>query len=92
LAAGITIKPKVPIPELIGAKTEPKRIQPKSKPAPTLTGAQIRQAREAKDWNQRKLAGWMGVSQSLINHWEKGKRTPNPDQEARLRLVLNIEG
>lgn len=91
LTAGITIRPKAPIPELIGTKTEPKRIQPKSKPALTLTADQIRQAREAKDWNQRKLAGWMGVSQSLINHWEKGKRTPNPDQEARLRLVLNIE-
>jgi DNA-binding transcriptional regulator YiaG len=92
LAAGITIKPKAPIPELISAKTEPKRIQPKIKPPPTLTGEQIRQAREGKKWNQRKLAGWMGVSQSLVNHWEKGKRTPSPDQEARLRLVLNIEG
>ncbi|WP_199300210.1 helix-turn-helix transcriptional regulator [Trichocoleus sp. FACHB-262] len=92
LAAGITIKPKAPIPELIGAKTELKRIPPQSRPALSLSGAQIRQAREAKEWNQRKLAGWMGVSQSLINHWEKGKRTPNSEQEARLRLVLNIEG
>jgi len=92
LVAGITIKPKAPIPALLSAKTELKRIQPKAKPASTLTGDQIRQAREAKEWNQRKLAGWMGVSQSLINHWEKGKRTPNADQEARLRLVLNIEG
>ncbi len=90
LGASITIQPKAPIPQLISGKAEPKRTVTKTKAIASLTGEQIRQAREAKGWNQRKLAGWMGVSQSLINHWEKGKRIPNSDQEARLRMVLNI--
>lgn len=90
LAAEITIKPKAPIPELLANNTKTRRSKPALKPACTLTGEQIRQAREAKAWNQRQLAGWMGVSQSLINHWEKGKRTPNPTQEEQLRRVLNM--
>ena len=90
LAAEITIKPKAPIPELLASNTKTRRSKPTLKPSSTLTGEQIRQAREAKAWNQRQLAGWMGVSQSLINHWEKGKRTPNPTQEDQLKRVLNI--
>lgn len=90
LAAEITIKPKAPIPELLANNTKTRRSKPALKPTSTLTGEQIRQAREAKAWNQRQLAGWMGVSQSLINHWEKGKRTPNPTQEDQLKRVLNI--
>jgi DNA-binding transcriptional regulator YiaG len=96
LAAGIMIKPKSPIPELISAKlnvaqTGSKQPQTKLKPAPSLNSDQIREAREKKGWSQKKLAGWMGVSQSLINHWERGKRIPSPAQEDRLRLVLKIE-
>lgn len=90
LAAEVTIKPKAPIPELLANNTKTRRSKPALKPTSTLTGEQIRQAREAKAWNQRQLAGWMGVSQSLINHWEKGKRTPNPTQEDQLKRVLNI--
>lgn len=90
LSALITIKPRTPIPELIAGKSEQKASTRKLKPTANLTGEGIQKAREAKKWSQRKLAGWMGVSQSLINHWEKGKRIPNSEQEARLRLVLNI--
>lgn len=92
LGAKITIKPPAPIPELLAAKIEPKKPQPKPKLASNigLRGEQIRKAREAKGWTQRKLAGWMGVTQTLVGYWEKGKRTPSGDMEAKLRQLLEI--
>jgi DNA-binding transcriptional regulator YiaG len=92
LNAKITIKPPAPIPELLVAKLEQKKLQ--SKPQLTssigLTAERIRLAREAKGWTQRQLAGWMGVTQTLIGYWEKGKRTPSGDKEAKLKQLLEI--
>lgn len=92
LNAKITIKPPAPIPELLVAKLEQKRSQ--SKPQLTssigLTAERIRLAREAKGWTQRQLAGWIGVTQTLVGYWEKGKRTPSGDKEAKLRQFLEI--
>jgi len=90
LAAIIVIKPRAPIPELITTKREARSSKPALRPADRLSGDQIRQARIAKGWNQRQLAGWMGISQTLINHWEKERRTPNPEQEGKLRNLLEI--
>lgn len=92
LGAKITIKPPAPIPELLAAKIETKKPQSKPKLASSisLTGDQIRKAREGKGWSQRKLAGWMGVTQTLVGYWEKGKRTPSADMEAKLRQLLEI--
>ena len=92
LAAKLTINPPEPIPELLLAKVEPKPKEKKLQPAKahSLTGDQIRKAREAKGWTQRKLAGWLGVSHVLIGCWEKGKRTPSPDMETKLRDLLGI--
>jgi DNA-binding transcriptional regulator YiaG len=92
LQAKLTINPPEPIPELLKAKVEPKPKTQKLQPATAtrLTGDQIRKAREAKGWTQRKLAGWMGVTQTLVGYWEKGKRTPSSDMEAKLRQLLEI--
>lgn len=93
LQAKLIINPPEPIPELLTAKVEPKPKTQKLQPAATtkLTGNQIRKAREAKGWSQRKLAGWLGVSDVLVGYWEKGKRTPSPDMEAKLRELLPIQ-
>lgn len=93
LEAKITIKPPAPIPSLVAAGAKPLRTVRKLPAArsPLLTGEQIRRAREVKCWSQRKLAGWVGVSQSLINHWEKGSRSPNSEQQTHLKTVLDIE-
>ena len=94
LAAKITIKPPEPIPELIKAKIPPqtKTQKSNSKAATTrLSGDQIRNARNAKGWSQRKLAGLLDVTQTLIGFWEKGKRTPSPQTEAQLRELLQID-
>jgi DNA-binding transcriptional regulator YiaG len=92
LQAKLIINPPKPIPELLAAKVEPKpkarKLQPSG--ATGLTGDQIRKAREAKGWSQRKLAGWIGVTQTLVGYWEKGKRTPSEDMEAKLRQLLEI--
>lgn len=91
LGAKITIKPPAPIPELLVAKLETKKSsKPNLTSSISLTGDQIRKAREGKGWSQRKLAGWMGVTQTLIGYWEKGKRTPSGDMETKLRHLLEI--
>ncbi len=93
LQAKLTINPPAPIPELLAANV---KRQPKTrKRIPTrttgLTSDQIRKARNAKGWSQRQLAGWLGVSQSLIKMWEKGKRTPSPEMETKLRQLLEVQ-
>lgn len=91
LGAKITIKPPAPIPELLAAKLETKKSsKPNLTSSISLTGDQIRKAREGKGWSQRKLAGWMGVTQTLVGYWEKGKRTPSGDMETKLRHLLEI--
>ena len=92
LQAKLTINPPEPIPELLIAKVEPKPKAQKLQPAATtkLTGDQIRKAREAKGWTQRQLAGWVGVTQTLVGYWEKGKRTPSGEMEAKLKQLLEI--
>ena len=94
LQAKITIQPPEPIPELLATKVKPKpKVQKKQKQAITtgITSDQIRKARNTKGWSQRKLAGWLGISQSLVKMWEKGKRTPSPEMEAKLRQLLEIQ-
>ena len=94
LQAKITIKPPEPIPELLATKVKPipkaqkqKRI---SEVTTRLTSDQIRKARNAKGWSQRKLAGWLGITQTLVGYWEKGKRTPSEEMEKKMRQLLEI--
>jgi DNA-binding transcriptional regulator YiaG len=94
LQARITIQPPQPIPELLAAKVKPKLPSSKQKKVITtvtgITSDQIRKGRNAKGWSQRKLAGWLGISQSLVKMWEKGKRTPSEEMEIKLRQILEI--
>jgi DNA-binding transcriptional regulator YiaG len=92
LQAKLIINPPKPIPELLAAKVEPKPKTQKlqSARATRLTGDKIRKARASKGWTQRELAGWIGVTQTLVGYWEKGKRTPSGDMEAKLRQLLEI--
>ncbi len=92
LQAKLTINPPDPIPELLAAnvKRQPKAQKRIPAKATRLTSDQIRKARNAKGWSQRKLAGWLGITQTLVGYWEKGKRTPSEDMEAKLRQLLEI--
>ena len=91
LKAKITILPPAPIPEWMSGLA-PKKSRKSLPPAPKcLTGDQIRKAREAKGWSQRKLAEFMGVSQPTIKFWEQGKRTPDLEKEKKLKRLLDIQ-
>ena len=95
LNAKITIRPPEPIPELLANRVEPKLKTSKQKKiaaiATGITSDQIRKGRNKKGWSQRKLAGWLGVSQSLVKMWEKGRRTPSEEMEVKLRQILEIQ-
>ena len=93
LQAKLTINPPDPIPELLSAnvKRQPKAQKRIPRRATGLTSDQIRKARIAKGWSQRKLAGWLGVSNALVGYWEKGKRTPSEEMETKLRELLQIQ-
>ena len=95
LQAKITIKPPEPIPELLATKVQPKPKSQNQKRIPAtaigITSDQIRKARNTRGWSQRKLAGWLGVSQSLVKMWEKGKRTPSEEMETKLRQLLEVQ-
>jgi transcriptional regulator with XRE-family HTH domain len=73
---------------LVASKAEPQQLKP-ALPKP-ITSANLRKARENKGWNQRKLAGWLGVSQSLIAQIERGQRTISLEIEAKLLKLLEI--
>jgi DNA-binding transcriptional regulator YiaG len=95
LQAKITIKPPEPIPKLLATKAQPKPKTQNQKQIPAMTigitSEQIRKGRNALGWSQRKLAGWLGVSQSLVKMWEKGKRTPSEEMETKLRQLLEVQ-
>lgn len=93
LEATLTVTPPSPIPELLRGGFEINTSPLKLKPAngQFLTNDQICKARKAKGWTQRKLGEFLGVSQSTVNLWEKGHRTPDPKAEAKLRRLLDIE-
>ncbi|MBD1835143.1 helix-turn-helix domain-containing protein [Cyanobacteria bacterium FACHB-472] len=90
LTARITILPPDPIPKLLTAKTESKPLLLKSATSFDLTGTQIRDARENKGWSQAKLAGWLGVSRSLVALIERGQRPISDKLKPKLRKLLEI--
>ena len=92
LAAKITIFQPTPIPDLIAIKAEPQNLKLNNPDRKALlTADKLRKAREAKGWNQSQLAAWLGVSQQLISHIERGKRPITPQLEKKFRKVLDLQ-
>lgn len=91
--AKLTIMPPEPIPALLAtkAKLSPKQLKPAAPSWALMTAAQVREARKAKGWSQVKLAGWLGVSQSLVTKLERGERPMSPQLDTKLREVLDIQ-
>ncbi|MDZ5646377.1 helix-turn-helix transcriptional regulator [Nitrospirillum sp. BR 11828] len=56
------------------------------------TPAQSRAARGMLDWSQEKLADAAGVSLSTIRDFEKGRRTPMPQNLSAIRTALEVVG
>ena len=89
LGAKIIIQLPEPIPELMKSRTKPKpRL--KNVPETYLTGVQVRAARMTKGWNQRQLAGFLGVSQNFVSLIEKGERPISSKMAAKLKELLNL--
>jgi len=92
LAATLTCTPPEPIPALLAAVVEaerpPSRVPPRL--PPPLTGAQVRQARQAKGWSQQELARRVGKSQQWVAFIEQGKRTIHPQDQETLRTLLEL--
>lgn len=89
LEARITIAQPEPIPQLIAAGTERPTSESKAHQV-WLTGGQVKKVREAKGWSQRDLAAAMGKSQPWVASIEKDKRRILPEDQERLRKLLDI--
>lgn len=57
---------------------------------PSTLGGLIRAWRESKPITQEKLAEKLGVSQSLITDWERGKARPLADSLVALADVMGV--
>jgi DNA-binding XRE family transcriptional regulator len=91
LQAKLTIRPPDPIPSLLAKVREPKK--PKileATPIQELTGEQIRQGREKRDWSRKELGGFLGLSADYIGKLERGDRVITPDLDAKLRKLLHL--
>ncbi len=103
LAATLTFTPPEPLPALLAGAGEEKRSAPAvpTRPPPPrrgptalpmpLTGSQVRQARLTQGWSQQELARRVGKSQPWVALIEQDKRTMQPQEQATLRTLLNLE-
>lgn len=64
----------------------PRILQPV--PGGNDIGSKIRAARKEKDWNQKQLAEAVGVPQSRMSDWERGRFRPERDNLARIARAL----
>lgn len=90
----LVIKPPTPEPDWIATVIRSNQIQQQTLQlsCPTsLTGAEVRTARQASKLTQTELATLLQVHQSLIARIESGDRTITPTLEALLRQVLGLE-
>ncbi len=51
----------------------------------------LKKARASKNLTQKQLADKLGVNQSLISHFEQGRRTPNYTILEKMALVLDVD-
>lgn len=52
----------------------------------------VRQARREAGLSQGKFAALIGVTPSLVSHWERNKRTVSPDTAQRVRRASRRRG
>lgn len=57
---------------------------------PNLTGAELREWREASRLSQQDVGDMLGVSHSAVNRWEGGQEIPGP-AEILLRMMIRGE-
>ena len=57
----------------------------------TEVGREVRRLREARGWNQAKLAVEAGMAPSAVNQIENGKRSPSASSLTKLAGALGVE-
>jgi len=57
-----------------------------------ITPPQSRAARGLLDWSQSALAQASNLSESTVRDFEKGRRTPSPNNLAAIRAALESAG
>jgi DNA-binding XRE family transcriptional regulator len=77
-------------PPLIEARASSKLRTFKTKAKASVPNLDLRAAREAKGLTQRQLAAEMEVSQSLVAQWERGNRSIDEKNLARLQAKLGL--
>jgi hypothetical protein len=55
-----------------------------------LFGLKVRQLRQEKGWNFDEFSRQSGISISYLNEIEKGKKYPQPENQRRLAVALNV--
>ena len=79
------------LPPLLIAKPTSKLKTFKTLPAKAnIPNINLRVARVARGWTQRQLAAEVEVSQSLVAQWERGNRTIDEKNLAKLQAKLNL--
>ncbi|MCJ2136709.1 helix-turn-helix domain-containing protein [Methylobacterium sp. J-026] len=58
----------------------------------SLTAAQSRAARGLLDWSQAELGKRSNLSESTIRDFEKGRRTPSPNNLSAIQQSLEAAG
>jgi DNA-binding XRE family transcriptional regulator len=77
-------------PPLIEARSSSKLRTFKTKAKASVPNLDLRAAREAKGLTQRQLAAELEVSQSLVAQWERGNRSIDEKNLARLQAKLGL--
>ena len=50
----------------------------------------LKRAIDSSDHTQQYVADQLNLDRSTISHWAGGRNTPNPEQLARLSLILGV--
>ncbi len=52
-----------------------------------MQGAELQRLRKSEDLTQRDLAELLGVSNSIVSDWERGKRYPSRNNQRKLEKL-----
>ncbi|WP_433870547.1 helix-turn-helix domain-containing protein [Saccharopolyspora sp. CA-218241] len=61
-------------------------------PRARALSAALRTAREASGFSGREVSRRLGVSHSMVSHWERGRRVPTPEEVASLMTAIGVIG
>ncbi len=50
----------------------------------------IRELREARGWTQADVALRLGVHESMVSRWDRGKRVPRARTQQRLAVLFGV--